>query len=116
MDNRPRRASIFGILHRPFRHVAQEPVEAARLDRLDYAYLLGGLGGAPRGGRRSGPRPGADIEATVQAGKTANGGQPGTGLMINSSRAILYAGKDENYAVAARQVALETRDAINRYR
>jgi len=55
---------------------------------------------------------GGDIEATVKAGCTANG----TGLMISSSRAILYAGKDENFAAAARQVALETRDAINLYR
>ena len=39
-----------------------------------------------------------------------------TGLMINSSRAILYAGKDEHFAAAARQAALETRDAINLYR
>jgi orotidine-5'-phosphate decarboxylase len=51
---------------------------------------------------------GGDIEATVQAGRTANA----TGLMINSSRAILYAGKDEQFAAAARRVALETRDAI----
>jgi orotidine-5'-phosphate decarboxylase len=55
---------------------------------------------------------GGDIEATVKAGRTANG----TGLMINSSRAILYAGKDQNFAAAARQAALETRDAINLYR
>jgi orotidine-5'-phosphate decarboxylase len=55
---------------------------------------------------------GGDIEATVKAGKAANG----AGLMINSSRAILYAGKGEDYADAARKVALETRDAINRYR
>jgi len=55
---------------------------------------------------------GGDIEATVNAGKTAKN----TGLMINSSRAILYAGKDEHFAAAARQVARETRDAINRYR
>jgi MFS family permease len=55
---------------------------------------------------------GGDIEATVKAGRTASG----TGLMINSSRAILYAGKGEDYAAAARQVALETRDAINRWR
>lgn len=55
---------------------------------------------------------GGDIEATVWAGRTADG----TGLMINSSRAILYAGKDEDFAAAARQVALETRDTINRYR
>ena len=55
---------------------------------------------------------GGDIEATVMAGRTSIG----TGLMINSSRAILYAGKGEDYATAARKVALETRDAINRWR
>jgi orotidine-5'-phosphate decarboxylase len=55
---------------------------------------------------------GGDIEATLSAGKTS----AGTGLMINSSRAILYAGKSEDYAAAARQVALETRDAINLWR
>ncbi|MBI3283828.1 MAG: orotidine-5'-phosphate decarboxylase [Burkholderiales bacterium] len=57
---------------------------------------------------------GGDIAATVQAGKTADG----CGMMINSSRAILYAGPQagESYAGAARRVALETRDAINRYR
>ena len=59
---------------------------------------------------------GGDIESTVIAGKTADG----TGMMINSSRAILYAkpnGKlDEDFAMAARRVALETRDAINLYR
>ncbi|MFB0936308.1 MAG: orotidine-5'-phosphate decarboxylase [Propionivibrio sp.] len=55
---------------------------------------------------------GGDVEATVKAGRTASG----AGLMINSSRAILYAGKDENYADAARRAAVETRDLINRYR
>lgn len=55
---------------------------------------------------------GGDIEATVKAGKTLGG----TGLMINSSRAILYAGQGEDYADAARRAAQETRDAINRYR
>lgn len=55
---------------------------------------------------------GGDVEATVQAGRTANG----HGLMINSSRAILYAGTGEDYADAARAAALATRDAINRYR
>ncbi|AIY43396.1 Orotidine 5'-phosphate decarboxylase [Collimonas arenae] len=59
---------------------------------------------------------GGDIEATVNAGKTANG----MGMMINSSRAILYAKPDhdagENFAQAAKRVAEETRDAINRFR
>lgn len=55
---------------------------------------------------------GGDVEATVRAGRTANG----TGLMINSSRAILYAGNEDDFAERARQVAIETRDAINHYR
>jgi orotidine-5'-phosphate decarboxylase len=57
---------------------------------------------------------GGDVESTVRAGRTANG----TGMMINSSRAILYAkpNSDETYAQAARRVALETRDAINQFR
>ncbi|WLI90055.1 orotidine-5'-phosphate decarboxylase [Massilia sp. R2A-15] len=54
---------------------------------------------------------GGDIEATVKGGVTA----AGTGMMISSSRAILYAkpAGGEDFAEAARRVALETRDAIN---
>lgn len=57
---------------------------------------------------------GGDIAATVAAGKTA----AGAGMMINSSRAILYATAlaGEDFAAAARRVALETRDAINLHR
>ncbi|MFC5472689.1 orotidine-5'-phosphate decarboxylase [Paraherbaspirillum soli] len=59
---------------------------------------------------------GGDVQATVLAGRTANG----SGMMINSSRAILYAKPDqaaaEDFAQAAQRVALETRDAINRFR
>jgi orotidine-5'-phosphate decarboxylase len=57
---------------------------------------------------------GGDIAATVGAGKTA----AGAGMIINSSRAILYAAPQgsEDFAAAARRVALETRDAINQYR
>jgi orotidine-5'-phosphate decarboxylase len=59
---------------------------------------------------------GGDVPATVNAGKTA----AGTGMMVNSSRAILYAKADEqageDFAQAARRVALATRDAINVYR
>ncbi len=79
------------------------PGEIARVREIagDMPLLVPGIGAQ-----------GGDIEATVNAGRTANG----TGLMINSSRAILYAGKDENFAAAARRVAQETRDSINRYR
>ncbi|MCA3178094.1 MAG: orotidine-5'-phosphate decarboxylase [Burkholderiaceae bacterium] len=55
---------------------------------------------------------GGDVAATVRAGRTAEG----TGMMINSSRAILYASAGEDFAEAARRVAAETRDAINRFR
>ena len=83
------------------------PNELAQVRKIvgDMPLLVPGIGAQ-----------GGDIEATVNAGKTANG----TGMMINSSRAILYAKPDvqagEDFAKAARRVALETRDAINRFR
>jgi orotidine-5'-phosphate decarboxylase len=55
---------------------------------------------------------GGDVEAVVRNGRTANG----TGLMISSSRAILYAGNGEDFAQAARVATIELRDNINRYR
>jgi len=51
---------------------------------------------------------GGDIGATVRAGLDGNR----AGLVINSSRAILYAGSDESFAQRARQAALEARDRI----
>jgi orotidine-5'-phosphate decarboxylase len=79
------------------------PGEIARVREIvgDLPLLVPGIGAQ-----------GGDVEATLNAGKTT----AKTGLMINSSRAILYAGKDENYAAAARKAAIETRDLINRYR
>jgi len=55
---------------------------------------------------------GGDVAATVRAGRTADG----TGMMINSSRAILYAGVGDRFAQAAREAAIRTRDAINGFR
>lgn len=81
------------------------PEELAQVRALvgDMPLLVPGIGAQ-----------GGDIEATVKAGRTA----AGTGMMINSSRAILYATPNdgEDFAAAARRVAMETRDAINRYR
>ncbi|MBK1680239.1 orotidine-5'-phosphate decarboxylase [Rhodocyclus tenuis] len=79
------------------------PAEIARVRELtgDMPLLVPGIGAQ-----------GGDVEATVKAGRSS----AGSGLMINSSRAILYAGKGEDFAQAARAVALATRDAINRYR
>jgi orotidine-5'-phosphate decarboxylase len=53
---------------------------------------------------------GGDIEATVKAGSIP--GKPGTGMIINSSRAILYASSGNDFAQAARQAAQATRDAL----
>ena len=53
---------------------------------------------------------GGDMDATVKAGAIPN--KPGTGMMINSSRAILYASSGSDFAEAARTVALNTRDAL----
>lgn len=55
---------------------------------------------------------GGDVEAVVKNGKTADG----RGLMINSSRGILYASRGEDYAEAAADAARALRDTINRYR
>ena len=55
---------------------------------------------------------GGDIKAVVEAGRTKDG----AGLVINSSRAILYASAKNDFADAARKVAEATRDEINRYR
>ena len=79
------------------------PAEIARVRELTggMPLLVPGIGAQ-----------GGDIAATMAAGRTADG----SGLMINSSRAILYAGKGQDLAAAARPVALDTRDAINAQR
>ncbi|RCX09187.1 orotidine-5'-phosphate decarboxylase [Extensimonas vulgaris] len=51
---------------------------------------------------------GGDAAATVRAGLRAEGP-----IIVNSSRAILYASTKENFAAAARAEALRTRDALN---
>jgi len=78
------------------------PEEIATVRRIvgDMPLLVPGIGAQ-----------GGDVQATVNAGKTHTGG-----LMINSSRAILYASAGEDFAAAARRVALATRDDINRHR
>ena len=79
---------------------ATYPSELARVRALapDLPLLVPGIGAQ-----------GGDIDATVAAGRDAQG----AGMLINSSRAILYASSGEDYAQAARAVALQTRDAIN---
>jgi orotidine-5'-phosphate decarboxylase len=52
---------------------------------------------------------GGDAEATVRAGWRPDGP-----IVVNSSRAVLYASDREDFASAARRVADETRRALNR--
>ena len=55
---------------------------------------------------------GGDVAKVMKAGKTA----AGTGLVISSSRAILYASSGDDFATAARKAAQDLRDLINAQR
>jgi orotidine-5'-phosphate decarboxylase len=55
---------------------------------------------------------GGDVEAVVRHGRSSNG----SGLLISSSRAILYASNGEDFAQGARAATLELRETINRHR
>ena len=67
----------------------------------DIPFLVPGIGAQ-----------GGNVKSTVTNGKTRNG----TGLIINSSRGIIYAGNRDDFARAARRAAVELRDEINQYR
>ena len=56
---------------------------------------------------------GGDAAATVRAGWRSQGGHTTGAIAVNSSRAILYASADDDFAVAARQVAQATRAQLN---
>jgi orotidine-5'-phosphate decarboxylase len=77
------------------------PEEIAKVRAIvgDMPLLIPGIGAQ-----------GGDIDATIKAGRIA--GAPGTGMIINSSRAILYARAGNDFAQAARAVAQSTRDAL----
>ena len=57
---------------------------------------------------------GGDADATVKAGLrvAADGAITGT-VVVNSSRAVLYASSGDDFASAARKVALDTRQTLN---
>lgn len=79
------------------------PQQLAQVRALvgDMPFLVPGVGAQ-----------GGNVEQIVTQGKTADGG----GLLISSSRAILYASQGEDFNAAARTAALTLRDEINRYR
>ena len=82
---------------------ATYPDELAEIRAVtgDLPFLVPGIGAQ-----------GGDVAAAVRAGRTADG----RGLLINSSRGILYAGQGEDFADAARAAAQALRTEVNLYR
>ncbi|MDE1966919.1 MAG: orotidine-5'-phosphate decarboxylase [Patescibacteria group bacterium] len=78
---------------------ATYPAELARVRQIvgELPILIPGIGAQ-----------GGDLEKTVAAGKDSRG----RGMIINSSRSILYASSGEDYAEAARRETLKLHKAI----
>ena len=79
---------------------ATQPDELRRVREIvgDLPLLVPGVGAQ-----------GGDATAVVRNGATSNG----TGLIVNSSRAVLYASAGDDYAAAARQATVSLRDTLN---
>jgi orotidine-5'-phosphate decarboxylase len=82
---------------------ATYPAELAQVRAIapNMPFLVPGIGAQ-----------GGDVEAAVMNGKT----ESGTGMIINSSRGIIYASSGEDFAAASRREAEKLRNEINRYR
>ncbi len=83
---------------------ATRPEELAKLRQLmgeNFVFLVPGIGAQ-----------GGDIKATVKAGINKSG----QGIIINSSREIIFASSDRDFDGASRIRALKTRDEINEAR
>ena len=78
---------------------ATYPAEIARVRELapSLPLLIPGIGAQ-----------GGDVDATVRAGWRRD-----APIVVNSSRAVLYAGENDDFADAARRTAQTTRDALN---
>jgi orotidine-5'-phosphate decarboxylase len=82
---------------------ATYPQELAEIRAVvgDLPFLVPGVGAQ-----------GGDVAAAVRAGRTADG----FGMVVNSSRGIIYASGGEDFADAARAATRALRDEINQYR
>jgi orotidine-5'-phosphate decarboxylase len=83
------------------------PAEVARVRELapHLPLLIPGVGAQ-----------GGDAQATVRAAWRGAAGKTVSPIVVNSSRAILYASQGKDFAAAARQVALAARAALNQAR
>jgi orotidine-5'-phosphate decarboxylase len=82
---------------------ATHPAEIERVRTLapDLPLLIPGVGAQ-----------GGDAQATVRGGWRAQGGRTTGPIIVNSSRAVLYASRGNEFAAAARSVAQATRLAL----
>src|SRR3989338_494284 len=82
---------------------ATYPTELAHIRKIvgDMPILIPGVGAQ-----------GGEVEATVTSGKDSRG----WGMIINSSRGIIFASKGEDFAQAARKAAETLRGEVNKYR
>jgi len=78
-----------------------EDIASVRRIAPDIPFLVPGVGDQ-----------GGDPEAVIKAGLMKDG----CGLIINSSRGIIYADGGNNFADAAKQRTMELKDQINRFR
>jgi orotidine-5'-phosphate decarboxylase len=78
-----------------------DELKALRMAYPDMPFLIPGVGAQ-----------GGDLKLAVQYGIDKRG----AGIIINSSRQILYASRNKDFAQAARKAALQLRDEINLYR
>lgn len=79
------------------------PEELAEVRKIcpDMPFLVPGVGAQ-----------GGDVKKVLENGRTKDG----AGLVINSSRGIIYASKGIDFAEAAGKACIELRDTINSYR
>ena len=78
-----------------------EELKLIRLQHPDMPLLIPGIGAQ-----------GGDLASAVSYGIDARGEK----AIINSSRQIIYASKEKDFAAASREVALTLREQINQYR
>jgi len=78
-----------------------EELKIVRKIAGEMTFLIPGIG-----------KQGGNIEKTIKAGKNSKG----AGMLINSSRGIIFASKGKNFAQVARKATEKLRKEINRYR
>ena len=82
---------------------ATYPEELAEVRKIagDMTFLVPGIGAQ-----------GGDVEKTVRAGLNSKK----AGMIINSSRGIIFASSGTDFAEVARQEAIKLKEEINKYR